>query len=81
LKFVREQFFMAATAQNNQAASQVPQPANDVTGSRYFIGKGRSPSTQLQSSIPQNLTNDAEFFNTHASCHCLRQGTGTFPLT
>ncbi len=37
----------------HQAASPVPQPTNDVTGSRYFIGQGPSRLTQLQSSIPE----------------------------
>ncbi len=37
-----------------QAAGPVPQPTNDVTGSRHFIGKARSPPiNSLQSSIPK----------------------------
>jgi hypothetical protein len=37
----------------HQAAGPVPQPTNDVTGSRHFIGEGRSRLTQLQSSISE----------------------------
>jgi hypothetical protein len=55
----------------HQAAGPVPQRTSDVTGSRHFIGEGRSRLTQLQSSIPDPKTN-TEFFNIHRPTHSSR---------
>jgi hypothetical protein len=48
----------------HQAAGPVPQPTNDVTGSRYFIEEGRSTNSTTEVN-PRNPKKQHRVFNIH----------------
>jgi hypothetical protein len=67
MKFVREQFWLAATAQNIKRLGAVPQPASSTAGCQQLETREEPATPGI---TPQQSRAISDFFNTHA---CSRQ--------